>query len=918
MKRIQLIVMSLLMVASSFAQNVGINNDGTSPDGSAMLDVKSTTKGMLVPRMNLAQRDQISSPATGLLVFQTDNTPGFYFYDGTQWKSVVNGAETDPVFTAWNKSTGITISESQISDLQTYMTAEVDPAVTANFDFQNSVSGDLLQFDGSKWVKFTPNYLTAESDPDYAASASATITAQDIVDWDAKVSSQWTSTGSDIYYNTGNVGIGTTSPTGRLVVVGNNNESFPAISGTTQTGHIIRLYGASPSSGTLDIGMASGGTAWLQATDWGDLLGKYNLLLNPNGGNVGIGTTGPAYKLDVNGSINGTSVLVNGVPVASSTDTYWSTAGSGKIQYSGGNVGVGVSSPSYSIDVAGDVNVSGTFRINGSVMSGTGTVTSIDASGGTTGLTFSGGPVTTSGTLTMAGTLAIANGGTNSTTASGARTNLGATTVGSNLFTLANPSAITFLRFNADNSISTLNSADFRTAIGAGTGNGTVTSITSGSGMNFTTISGTGTITLGTPSTLTSSTTNSASGTTHSHAITTQLPSSTTAGVMLQSGSKTSGGFYGGTTTPTNTTRSNYDGYFYATQLYDGANRVYSAGNTNIGTGSTNYAAGNHLHSGMGTVTSVTGTSPISVATGTTTPVISLNTVPVTKGGTGNTSAPSQGGVIYASSTSAYSSTSAGTSGYLLKSNGTSAPSWLSTVPVTNGGTGSASAPTQGGVIYASSTSAYSSTAAGTSGQVLTSNGSSAPTWTTVAIPAGVIQQYAGSSAPTGYLLCEGQAISRSTYSALYAVIGTTYGAGDGSTTFNLPNLKGKVPIGLNSSDASFDARGETGGEKTHTITTAELPAHTHSVDPPSTTTSSNGDHRHSYTDRYNSSEYSDDANDRVVGSDGVTSTSDNTGYAGSHTHTLDISSFSSGSAGSGTAINVLQPYIVLYYIIKY
>lgn len=786
MKKSILFLLTLLFALSAnlFAQNVGINNDGTSPDGSAMLDVKSTTKGMLVPRMSLAQRDQISSPATGLLVFQTDNTPGFYFYDGSQWKSVVNGAETDPVFTAWNKSSGITITESQISDLQTYLSAEVDPAVTANFDFQNSDSGDLLQFNGSKWVKFTPNYLTAESDPDYAASAASTITSQDIVDWDAKVSSQWTTTGSNIYYNSGNVGIGTTSP---------------------------------------------------------------------------------AYKLDVNGSINGSSVLVNGVPVASSTDTYWSTAGSGKIQYSGGNVGVGVSSPFYSLDVAGDVNVSGTFRINGSVMSGTGTVTSIDASGGTTGLTFTGGPVTTSGTLTMAGTLAIANGGTNSTTASGARTNLGATTVGSNLFTLANPSAITFLRFNADNSVSALNAADFRTAIGAGTGSGTVTSITSGSGMNFTTISGTGTITLGTPSTLTSSTTNSASGTTHSHAITTQLPSSTTAGVMKQSGSKTSGGFYGGTTDPSSTTRANYDGYFYATQLYDGANRVYSAGNTNIGTGSTNYAAGNHSHSGMGTVTSVTGTSPISVATGTTTPVISLSTVPVTKGGTGTTSAP-----------------------------------------------------TQGGVIYASSTSAYSSTAAGTSGQVLTSNGTSAPTWTTVATPPGVIHQYAGSSAPSGYLLCEGQAVSRVTYAALFAIIGTTYGAGDGSTTFNLPNLTGKVPVGLNSSDASFDARGETGGEKTHSITTAEMPAHTHSVDPPSTTTSSDGSHTHSYTDYYNSSEASDDANDRIVGSDATTYANRTTGSSGSHTHTLNIASFTSGSSGSGTAMNVLQPYIVLYYIIKY
>jgi uncharacterized protein (TIGR02145 family) len=72
-------------------------------------------------------------------------------------------AETDPVFAAWDKSTGIIITESQISDLQQYLITESDPALSEHFDFNSAVTGDLLKFDGTKWVKFTPDYLTTET-----------------------------------------------------------------------------------------------------------------------------------------------------------------------------------------------------------------------------------------------------------------------------------------------------------------------------------------------------------------------------------------------------------------------------------------------------------------------------------------------------------------------------------------------------------------------------------------------------------------------------------------------------------------------------------------------------------------------------------------------------------------------------------
>lgn len=88
---------------------------------------------------------------------------------------------------------------------------------------------------------------------------------------------------------------------------------------------------------------------------------------------------------------------------------------------------------------------------------------------------------------------------------------------------------------------------------------------------------------------------------------------------------------------------------------------------------------------------------------------------------------------------------------------------------------------------------------------------------------------WAGGSPPTGWQICYGQALSRTTYSELFAVIGTDYGSGDGSTTFNAPNFEGRVPVGVDFTQGEFEPMGKTGGSKTHQLTTAEMPAHVHS-----------------------------------------------------------------------------------------
>jgi microcystin-dependent protein len=108
-------------------------------------------------------------------------------------------------------------------------------------------------------------------------------------------------------------------------------------------------------------------------------------------------------------------------------------------------------------------------------------------------------------------------------------------------------------------------------------------------------------------------------------------------------------------------------------------------------------------------------------------------------------------------------------------------------------------------------------------------------------MPTGAMLEYAGSAAPTGWLLCNGAAVSRTVYAALFAVLGTAYGAGDGSTTFNLPDRRGKFGVGV---DGTY-TRGSTGGSTTTssagshshtgatgstTLTTAQIPAHNHTI----------------------------------------------------------------------------------------
>lgn len=185
-------------------------------------------------------------------------------------------------------------------------------------------------------------------------------------------------------------------------------------------------------------------------------------------------------------------------------------------------------------------------------------------------------------------------------------------------------------------------------------------------------------------------------------------------------------------------------------------------------------------------------------------------------------------------------------------------------------------------------------------------------------LPVGFVGDYAGSAAPSFWLLCYGQAISRTTYAKLFDVVGETYGAGNGVTTFNLPDCRGRVVAGKDdmggtsanrltnqSGGLNGDTLGATGGSETHTLVTAELASHSHAAG--TLAADSSGAHTHSI----NTSSGGNDAGAGISGNDNNTNGAQNTTAvvsSGAHTHTI---SGSTATSGGGGAHNNVQPTII-------
>jgi len=200
----------------------------------------------------------------------------------------------------------------------------------------------------------------------------------------------------------------------------------------------------------------------------------------------------------------------------------------------------------------------------------------------------------------------------------------------------------------------------------------------------------------------------------------------------------------------------------------------------------------------------------------------------------------------------------------------------------------------------------------GSSYALAATGGATAPEWVTETdlCPVGSIVMYGAASAPTNWLLCDGTAVSRTTYADLFTAIGTTYGAGNGSSTFEVPDMQSRFPVGYDG--GSSYALAATGGATTDTptlsgtnagttLSASQIPAHQHGG---VTTGWPSG----SWTGGTGAVQTAIDVSGDSTASGAVNLSLENTGGGSSHTHTW---------SGTSTAVDILPPYLVVNYIIK-
>ena len=789
------------------------------------------------------------------------------------------------------------------------------------------------------------------------------------------MTSQWTTSNNNIYFSSGNVGIGTNSPACALDVVGSSRVSGSLTSGSITTkllsvglttpGQLFdvrgvstwgqqRIIPATDGSETSvgfyrysNVGQAMTGDTWVVGHNTaGSGVGNFgigcyapsgmlSMLTMTTGTNVGIANSNPQFTLDVGGNINFTGALYKGG--SAYVGSQWTTSGT-NLYFTGGNVGVAKTDPQYTLDIGGNVNFVGTLS-----QAGTAYVSSQWMTAGTN-VYFTGGNVGVAKTNPRY-TLDV-GGNINFT---GTLLQGGSAYIGSQWTTSG-----TSLYYTGGNVGISKTSPQYTLDVG-GTICGTALALTNGASVS-------GTVTVGTTGQLIL---DPKGNVTSSGIITNNVNSALIMRVFDETGVYAGiGTFTAGVSLPapylskpisdtqlttldlTNAAFGTITGgyslriagyiqppatgtYLFRATYQEGLTLFLDTkklidswkytGGTSVAYGTltmyqnvwsplvVEHAAATSGERLLIEWSSNAGTSYTTLAAGTTSVTFlfgyDVRESPATVMGTSylfGKANYSDLGIFNAGvslpNTSYFSGNSSelnNDAGY-IKSSGTLSGNALN---LSNTGT------TIQLKASASQTNAYTLTmplALPQSPQALVSDLVGNLSFTPV-VCTGCVISYISTTAPTGWLNCDGSAVSRTTYSALFALVSTLFGTGDGNTTFNLPDLRGRVAIGAGQgSNLSSRTLAAKGGEESHTLSSNELPSHSHGVN--------DYGHNHGTTGYV--------AQDLNAGPT-FSSAPGNAPVYNLYTN-ISTTGISIQNTGGGSGHNVMQPYLVLTYIIKY
>ncbi len=356
----QLITSTLILASAHFvsAQNIGINSTGATPDASATLDVSSTNGGLLVPRMILTQRNAITTPATSLLIYQTDNTPGFYYYNGTAWVPI-NSLSTNPNWSKLGNASTINgthfigTTNGQNLDIRTNNVIRVRITQKGQIEILNTGGSTFLGENAGMSDNLISNYNT------YIGYRS----------------------GQTAISGSFNVGLG--SRTLESMTIANNNTGLGTLSlNATTTGSQNTAVGTrSGASNTTGGGNSAYGEQALYANisgNYNTALGGLSLASSTGANNVGLGygagsniTTGSnnimlGYTINAQSATGSNQLNIGNLIFSNGID------GTNSI-LSTGSIGVGISSPLEKLDVAGAIKFSNTNSTNLGTIRWTGT-----------------------------------------------------------------------------------------------------------------------------------------------------------------------------------------------------------------------------------------------------------------------------------------------------------------------------------------------------------------------------------------------------------------------------------------------------------------------------------------------------------------------------------------------------------------